>query len=275
MSRTAKFDRESRFHDGWAQSTDLGRIDVESTFYVPTAVENRFILERLGDLRGKRLLDIGCGLGESSVMFAKLGAVVTASDLSPQMAALTAALAVHHGMKIETVVGPAEELALPGQSFDVIYAANTIHHLADREAFFRGVTRLLRPGGVFCSWDPLKYNPAINIYRRLATKVRSVDEAPLGRGHLREFAQHFASVQTRHFWFLAQLLFVKYFFWDRVSPNRDRYWKRVYRETARSLWWWLPLRAIDSVVLRLPLLRWLSWNMVVIATKPRTAASSP
>lgn len=262
-----KFEREAAFHDGWAGATDLDAIVVDAAFHAPTAMENRFLLERLGDLRGRRLLDIGCGLGESSVKFAKLGAEVTATDLSPGMTAVTAALAARHGVTLRTLTGAAEDLDLPPASFDVIYAANVIHHLADRAAFYRQVNTLLAPGGVFCSWDPVKYNPVINIYRRMATQVRSEDEEPLGVAHLHELRAHFAAVETRHFWLLSQALFLKYFLWDRVSPNAERYWKRIYRETPRSLWWWRPLRAADDLLLRLPGLRWLSWNVVVIARR--------
>ena len=39
--------------------------------------------------------------------------------------------------------------------------------------------RALKPGGMFFSYDPLTYNPLINVYRRMATAVRTTDEAPL------------------------------------------------------------------------------------------------
>jgi 2-polyprenyl-3-methyl-5-hydroxy-6-metoxy-1,4-benzoquinol methylase len=38
--------------------------------------------ESLGEIRGKRLLDVGCGLGENSLLFAKWGAQVTGVDVS-------------------------------------------------------------------------------------------------------------------------------------------------------------------------------------------------
>lgn len=265
MSASDQWARETEFHDQWAASTDLAQVPVHASFHGPTALETRFILQRLGDVRGKRVLDIGCGLGEASVAFALLGAHVTATDLSPGMVEAARRLAAHHGVALEGVVGAAETLAVPPASFDVIYTANTLHHLADLPGFLAGISRLLAPGGRFCSWDPVKYNPVINVYRRMAQPVRTEDEQPLGRAELALIRRHFRHVETRHFWLLGLALFLKYYLLDRVSPARDRYWKRIYKESAQSLWWWRPLAALDRVLLRLPLVRWLSWNIVVIA----------
>ena len=70
--------REAAFHDKWASSTSLEGVLVRESFEAPTAMENHFILRRMGTLADKRLLDIGAGLGESSVYFALHGAQVTA-----------------------------------------------------------------------------------------------------------------------------------------------------------------------------------------------------
>lgn len=259
--------REIDFHDHWAHTTAVTSIDADAAFTAPTALENQYILQHLGSLAGKRLLDIGCGLGESSVMFAKLGACVTASDLSPEMIRMTGELARQHGVTLQTHIGAAETLALPAGAFDIIYAANVIHHLPDRLAFLRNVERLLANDGVFCSWDPVKYNPVINIYRRMAAAVRSADERPLGRAELAEIRTVFPAVEVRFFWLLSLLLFVKYFLFDRLHPSRERYWKRIYQENRRTLWWWYPLKRLDDLLLRLPGIRWLSWNIVIVARK--------
>lgn len=68
-------------------------------------------------------------------MFALRGATVTAADISPRMVAFTEQLAEKSEVKVEGKVGAAEEFSLEDASFDVIYAANTIHHLATRPFF--------------------------------------------------------------------------------------------------------------------------------------------
>jgi ubiquinone/menaquinone biosynthesis C-methylase UbiE len=261
------FRREAEFHDHWASATSVESVSVDQYLKSPTALENRFILKRLGNIAGQRVLDVGCGLGESSVMFARHGAQVTASDISPEMVRFAERLGEYHGVKIATAIGAAEELAVGENSFDIVYCANTLHHLVDKRQFLERITAFLKPNGIFCSWDPVKYNPLINVYRRLATQVRTADEQPLGIEDLNLVKQYFSRVEHHHFWLLTLSLFLKYFLMDRVSPNAERYWKKIYHETTESLRWWIPLRDLDDLLLRIPGVRWLSWNVVFIATK--------
>jgi 2-polyprenyl-3-methyl-5-hydroxy-6-metoxy-1,4-benzoquinol methylase len=259
--------REARFHDAWASDTPLEQIWVRECFECPTAVENHFILGRMGPLRGKKLLDIGAGLGESSVYFALQGAEVTTVDISTAMVETAQRLAKFNGVELKGIVSAGEDLRLPNESFDLVYIANTIHHVHDRASLFAQIHAALKPGGRFFAYDPLAYNPLIRIYRRMATAVRTPDESPLTAADLRLARKYFTNVGHREFWLASLALFVKYYVVDRVHPNQDRYWKRILRETRRSLWWWLPLRVLDSALTRLPLVRWLSWNTVMWGQK--------
>lgn len=260
--------READFHDQWASSTRLEDVHVRECFEAPTAVENQFILRRMGSLAGKRLLDLGAGLGESSVYFALKGAQVTTVDISPGMVATAVTLGKRFGVELKGIVGGAEELDIPGGSYDLVYVANTIHHVQNRPLLFEQIRRALKPGGRFFSIDPLAYNPAINIYRRMATQVRTPDESPLRRADLELARRYFVHVGHREFWMTSLLLFAKYYFKDRIHPNEDRYWKRILREHDATLWWWKPLRAVDAVLTRVPAVRWLAWNMVMWGERP-------
>jgi SAM-dependent methyltransferase len=275
-SDTITHQREAAFHDAWAGSTPIADVLVRECFEASTAMENRFILSRMGDLKGKRLLDIGAGLGESSVYFALQGAQVTMTDISPGMVQTGRELAGKYGVEIEGIVSQAEDLGVPAGTYDFVYIANTIHHVQDRDVLFQKIHRALKPGGRFFSYDPVAYNPAINVYRRMATEVRTEDESPLTLADLKLARKYFPNVQHREFWISTLLLFVKYYAVDRVHPNQDRYWKRILRETPRSLRWWMPLRALDGALTRLPLVRWLAWNMVMWGDKdaPRAEVSS-
>jgi 2-polyprenyl-3-methyl-5-hydroxy-6-metoxy-1,4-benzoquinol methylase len=263
----ALHDREATFHDMWASSTKLEDVFVRECFEAPTALENQFILSKMGNLEGKKVLDIGAGLGESSVYFALQGAQVTTTDISPLMVEKVLRLADKFGVEMTGIVSTAESLNVLENHFDFVYIANTIHHVHDRPALFKQIRRALKPGGVFFSYDPLAYNPAINLYRRMATQVRTEDESPLTRADLKLARQFFSNVGHREFWIASLLLFAKYYFVDRVHPNAERYWKRILKEHEKELRWWYPLLLLDNVLTRLPGISLLAWNTVIWGEK--------
>jgi SAM-dependent methyltransferase len=263
------FARERAFHDEWAATVEAEEVDVTAAFEALTAPENRFLLSKMGDLRGRRVLDLGSGLGEAATYFALRGATVTATDISPRMCALAKATARAHGAEIEAIATPVERLDVPPASFDIVYGANLLHHVQDVEGTLAAVERALKPGGRCFFWDPLAYNPAINVYRRIASGVRTVDERPLTFGILALLRRRFVDVGHREFWLASLALFLKYYFVDRLDPNRVRYWKRILREDPAAIgWWFAPLQRVDGALLRLPLVRRLAWNIAVWGTRP-------
>jgi SAM-dependent methyltransferase len=199
---------------------------------------------------------------------------VTMTDISSGMVQTGQELAGKYGVEIEGIVSQAEDLGVPAETYDFVYIANTIHHVQDRDALFQKIHRALKPSGLFFSYDPVAYNPAINVYRRMATEVRTEDESPLTLADLRLARKYFPNVQHREFWIATLLLFVKYYAIDRVHPNQDRYWKRILRETPQGLRWWMPLRALDGALTRFPLVRWLAWNMVMWGKKEAPQAEA-
>lgn len=266
-NETLIHEREAAFHDGWANSTEIEDVLVRECFEAPTALENQFILGLMGPLAGRKLLDIGAGLGESSVYFALLGAQVTVVDVSPQMVDTALSLGKRYGVELQGIVCSAEHLNVPSAEYDIVYTANTIHHVQHRGLLFQQMSRALKPGGMFFSYDPLAYNPMINLYRKMATEVRTPDESPLTVDDIKLARKHFDRVQHREFWIATLLLFLKYYLITRVHPNDDRYWKRILRERPENLRWWMPLRYFDNVLTRVPLLRWLAWNVVIWGQK--------
>jgi len=256
-------DREVLFADEWVSEIKPETIDVRAAFESITAPENRFVLKTLGSLQGKRVLDLGVGVGESSVYFALQGADVTALDISPRSIEFQHKLAERYGVTINAVIDTAESFSNSLNNFDIIYMANLVHHVVDRDKLFERVRDALIPGGQFVSWDPLVYNPILNVYRTMATRVRTVDEVPLSFRDIKTARKYFPNVQHREFWIFSLALFLKYYFLDNIHPNKDRYWKRILRESEDQLWWFKPLQSIDSILTRVPQLKKFSWNIVM------------
>jgi ubiquinone/menaquinone biosynthesis C-methylase UbiE len=97
---------------------------------------------------GKRILDIGGGIGTDSRQFAKNGANVTIVDLSIE--SLKRAQVGFHafGLKGHFVVGDAENLPLKSEAFDIVWSHGVLHHTPDTEKAIRmELWRVLQPGG--------------------------------------------------------------------------------------------------------------------------------
>jgi len=86
---------------------------------------------------GKKVLEIGCGIGTDTINFARAGALVTAIDLSPRSVEIARQRAKVYGLedKIEFFCGDAEELSeiIPPQPYDLIYSFGVIHHTPNPE----------------------------------------------------------------------------------------------------------------------------------------------
>jgi 2-polyprenyl-3-methyl-5-hydroxy-6-metoxy-1,4-benzoquinol methylase len=262
--------REESFHDEWAESENIEETEVRAFFESFVAVENRFMLGVLGDLKGKKILDVGAGLGESSVYFALCGAEVYYNDISPKMGEFALKLAEKHRVKINTLIAPVERLEVGTEFFDIIYCANLMHHVPeqDHDFWIENMYRALKKNGILLTWDPLKYNPVINVYRRMAMEVRTEDEKPLGFDILKKYRQKFSKVEHREFWLGTLVIFLYYYFVKRYDPNKIRYWKQIYKEKESKIGWWFnALKAADHFLLKIPLINRLAWNIVIVARK--------
>jgi SAM-dependent methyltransferase len=261
------FEKERLFHDEWAASIDIDGIQVRDYFEACTAPENRFILSNLGDVRGKKILDLGCGAGENSVYFAKRGANCLAADYSPGMVEIALKLSQKNGVEIEGATVNAMSLDFADESFDVVYASNLLHHLPDPEACIREMHRVLKPGGKACFWDPLTHNPIINVYRWMATAVRTEDEHPLDIRIVDLVRSQFDRVESDTFWLATLWIFIRFYLIERIDPNQERYWKKIITDRERLEPMYQRLERIDRVLKKIPGMRKYAWNLAVVASK--------
>ena len=261
------FQKEEEFHDRWAKQINLGEVMVDEFFEACISSENRYIYNCLGDVTGKKILELGCGAGEASVYFAKHGAVVTASDLSGGMLEIAKRLAEIHNVDLTVVQCRSDEIPFADETFDVVYAANTLHHV-DLEATLCEARRVLKTGGHFVSWDPIAHNPFINIYRHYAVHVRTDDEHPIKMEQIKLVKKYFPQATFKTTWLFTLLIFLKYFLIDRINPNKERYWKKILVEHKKIEKLYNRLEKIDQIVLqKFRFLQRYCWNIVFICKK--------
>lgn len=157
----------------------------------------------LGDVRGKTVLEYGCGDGINTLALARRGASVKALDISPDLIDIARQrLTVNHLMAdTEFIVGSAHDLPLPDDSVDVVFGIAILHHL-DLALSAREVSRVLRKGGLAIFQEPVRNSKLIKGLRALIP-YQSPDvspfERPLTDKELATYAEGFSSLSSKAF----------------------------------------------------------------------------
>ncbi|MEM7255413.1 MAG: class I SAM-dependent methyltransferase, partial [Pseudomonadota bacterium] len=114
-------------------------------------------------LAGASVLDIGSGLGAVDVLLANTygAAKVTGVDVEPHLIEHSKARAKAHGCDDRVSFQLIEPGPLPfaDASFDAVFTKDAIVHIPDKDALYRDVRRILKPGGVFVGSDWLCGGP--------------------------------------------------------------------------------------------------------------------
>src|SRR3954451_22658218 len=99
----------------------------------------------LGDLKGKRVLELGCGGAQCSIAFAKQGATAIGIDYSSEQLAFARRLCDREAVKVELRQGDLADLAfLRGESVDLVFSAYAFGYVEDLNRVFRQVHRVLK-----------------------------------------------------------------------------------------------------------------------------------
>ncbi len=240
MNATERLISEREFHDaqaaGRAKHFDVHRAELrfEDDEYLDHETWIRPAFNKLGDLRGKAVLDFGCGHGMATVVLARAGADVTAFDLSPGYVNEARERAAANGVRAAFVVADGEQLPFADGSFDAVWGSAILHHLHLPTAA-RELNRVLKPGGIAVFCEPWGGNPLLAFARRFLPypgKHRTPDERPLVRGDLVPFREVFPGMTVEGFQLLGMV--------RRVWRNK------VVCGVADSLDWGL-LRAIPPM----------------------------
>jgi len=112
-----------------------------------TPTRYRYLRRAAGQLRGQRVLDLGCGGGLLAEPLSRAGARVTGIDLSASALAVAREHAARSDLRIEYIQARAERLPFRTASFDIVVAFDVLEHLDDLPAAIAEISRVLRPRG--------------------------------------------------------------------------------------------------------------------------------
>lgn len=98
-------------------------------------------------VKGRKLLELGCGIGLDTVEFARSGAEVTAIDTSPMALSMAESNLRHNGQRAHLLIGDAEHLEFPDDSFDLVVARGIMMFTPDDSRVACELSRVLKPGG--------------------------------------------------------------------------------------------------------------------------------
>ena len=169
---TPKIDMRAAWNRTSAGYQRLHQIPTDAAHYGPWAPDESE-LRLLGDVRGKRILEIGCGGGQCSIAFARQGAIAVGIDLSDEQLAFASQLAqsaLAPGVANDDALvpptflqGDASDLGrFTDGSFDLVFSAYALHYVPHIEACLAEVSRVLRradtasgrawPGNLSLAW---------------------------------------------------------------------------------------------------------------------------
>lgn len=206
-----------------ARRAVLAPVDVDRYLDPPadTPYGLEYAFHLLGDIRGKTVLDLGCGTGENLVPLAKRGANVIGIDISPDLIELAHRRMSSYGLAATIRQGSAYATELADESVDIVFSMALLHHL-DLPIVRKEIYRILRPGGRLILREPVRFSSTMNKLRNLfpAPEADISDyEHPMTRQELAIIMQGFTVVADRSF----RLPFVPFLM--KIRPLRKSAWK--------------------------------------------------
>jgi 2-polyprenyl-3-methyl-5-hydroxy-6-metoxy-1,4-benzoquinol methylase len=258
---------EARFFDAEAEKL-AGRLQpldprTVARYHEPehSWFNKEFRFQLLGNLRGKKVLDVGCGDGTNAVLMAKYGAHVTGVDISPGSIEVCKQRARLDGVESQTrfLCSPLETVSLPEASFDIIWGDGVLHHvIPELDPVMHQLMRWAKPGALFVFSEPVSLTPWLRKLRRgvpIHTDA-TPDERPLEKAELSILLRHLPGLEMKWFHLLGRL--------NRFILHEDQTYERapLPRRLLVDM-----LGRVDERVLSVPHLRTLGGMCVMYGWK--------
>jgi len=184
MKRTEQLAQEARFAD-ISYSSYEHDLEIQprllTQYKKPRKMWNprERIARHLGPVKGKRLFDFGCGMGEEAMYFARMGAEVYAMDISTKGVDVTRRRAEYNALKVTARVGDVLSPGYRDEYFDLIHGIGILHHVGLDQGL-REVHRLLKPGGRAAFLEHMSNSGIVDWFRSQFGRCETVSNGLLG-----------------------------------------------------------------------------------------------
>ncbi len=219
-------------------------------YYLPIF---EYVLPKMGDLTGKRVLELGTGTGGTATLLAKKGASVVGIDLLPFRLDEAKDRVKHHDVSdsVNFSLMDATQLAFQDNSFDFVISKSVLvfteHTQTAKECY-----RVLKPGGKAIFIENMRHHPVVWLYRKLFLKY-SRELHYFSLSDIDVISETFEFTEHREFHFLS----LGALFWQKVVPIPF-----LYRWTLTFL------KRVDRILLRaFPFLKQLCWISAILCHK--------
>ena len=195
--RDIDFDKEREYENSKVLD-DAVRAE-QSKFYWATelcTVEHDNRVMRL--IQDKRVLEIGCSMGEDATQYSKVVASYIGCDISDKAIEEANKLRLHN---CEFICTDGHSLPSDESIFDVVIVNSLLHHM-DLKEVFEEIRRVLVPGGKLAFREPLGTNPLFGLYRFITPNARTPDERPFNFADIKLFKEYFEISSVSWFGFL-------------------------------------------------------------------------
>lgn len=180
-----------------------------------TGDRNKLAMKLIGlrSLRGKVVLDVGCGYGRWGILFALLGAEVYGFDISERGIEIAKLSSKISGASERThfEVASVKRLPYDDSMFDYAFGNSALHHIIKIKDSGQEISRVLKPGGIAVFSENLGHNPIIEIPRSVIRKRKGLDEydVMLKYEDYKRFGKFFSSMRIYeiHLLFMAKRFF--------------------------------------------------------------------
>lgn len=245
--------REMEFHNKLSREESEFFTSNRKFYFIARESEDFKINSAIKWGRGGKVLDYCCGEGATAIKLAGKGLEVIGIDISPESLKKAKEEAQKRGLgnRVSFLVMDGENMEFEDNSFDLITCFGVLHHLDIKRAYSELARVLKKEGKIICT-EPLVHNPIFQLYRKLTPQMRTEWEAQhiSSKKEIKLAKKYFGKVEKK-FFHLFTLLAV---------PFRDTF---LFKPILCFL------EILDSIVLRLPGLKWLAWQIVFTLSDPK------